>query len=78
MGGDGGVYRLCRRSALYWLHAANNSRNSVSVSGGKRSSHHHASCSKIRFADDRIRYHPGGEITQATHDNVFSFYEQND
>jgi hypothetical protein len=22
--------------------------------------------------------HPGGEVTQATHDNVFSFYEQND
>jgi hypothetical protein len=23
-------------------------------------------------------YHPGSEITQVAHDNVFSFYEQND
>jgi hypothetical protein len=80
MGGDGGVCaRLCALSPCTGFTPPTTREKPRSVSGGKRSSPHHASGSKIRFADDRIAsYHPGGEITQPAHDNVFSFYEQND
>ncbi|WP_133121752.1 hypothetical protein [Raoultella sp. T31] len=69
-----------RLESLYWFHAANAFRETARPSAAA-SVHHPIIVPVLKFVLPMVKiasYHPGGEITQPAHDNVFSFYEQND